>query len=54
MRSASHGDAAHVEKTEDGFVVKFLTNVKAATCGQSAVVYDGEVLVAGGIIEGAI
>lgn len=54
IRSASHGDAAHVEKTEDGFVVKFLTNVKAATCGQSAVVYDGEVLVAGGIIEGAI
>lgn len=51
IRSASNGDAAHVIKTEDGFVVKFLSYVKAATCGQSAVVYDNDVLIAGGIID---
>ena len=51
IRSASNGDAAHVIKTEDGFVVKFLLYVKAATCGQSAVVYDNDVLIAGGIID---
>lgn len=54
IRSASPGEAAHVHETPDGFEVKFLSYVKAATAGQSAVVYDGDIVVAGGIIENAL
>lgn len=50
IRSTSQGDAARAHKTEDGFALEFLTDVKAATPGQSAVVYDGDRVIASGVI----
>lgn len=52
IRSTSPGTEAKVEKTATGFTVRFIAPVKAATEGQSAVVYDGDCVVAGGIITG--
>lgn len=54
IRSTSRGDDATIEKTEKGFTVKFVAPVKAATVGQSAVVYDGDYVIAGGLINQAI
>lgn len=53
IRSASAGVPAYIEQTGNGFTVIFPDYVKAATAGQSAVVYDGERVIAGGIIEKA-
>lgn len=53
IRSASAGVPAYIEQKEDGFTVIFPDYVKSATAGQSAVVYDGERVIAGGIIEKA-
>lgn len=53
IRSTSRGDVCTARKTEDGFVLKFLTPVKAATPGQSAVVYDGDRVIVSGVIERA-
>ena len=48
------GTRAHVLRTDSGFRVDFLEDVKAATRGQSAVVYDSkDRVIAGGIIERA-
>ena len=41
---------AYAEKTENGFRVSFLSFVKGAAPGQSAVVYDDDTVVASGII----
>ncbi|MBR1920305.1 MAG: tRNA 2-thiouridine(34) synthase MnmA [Spirochaetales bacterium] len=54
IRSAHMGTRAHVLRTDSGFRVDFLEDVKAATRGQSAVVYDSkDRVIAGGIIEKA-
>lgn len=53
IRSASAGIDAHVEKTDDGFSLTFLSPAKALTPGQSAVVYSGDAIIASGIIEKA-
>ena len=52
IRSASRGEGAYVRKTgSTSFEVHFLSPVKGVTAGQSCVVYDGDLVVAGGIIE---
>ena len=52
IRSASRGEDAYVRKTgSTSFEVHFLSPVKGVTAGQSCVVYDGDLVVAGGIIE---
>ena len=43
---------AHAERAGDGFRVSFLSYVKGLAPGQSAVVYDGDAVVASGIISG--
>lgn len=53
IRSTSPGIAATAEKTADGFHLHFLMPVKAATPGQSAVVYDGDRVIASAVIESA-
>ncbi len=51
IRSTSPGVPCTAEKTENGFHLTFSTAVKAPTPGQSAVVYDGERVIASAIIE---
>ena len=52
VRSASRGEEARVRKTgPDSFRIDFLTPSRGVTAGQSAVVYDSDLVVAGGIIE---
>ena len=52
IRSASRGEPAYVRKTGDkSFEVHFISPVKGVTAGQSCVVYDDDLVVAGGIIE---
>lgn len=53
IRSASRAISASIEETDTGCVVNFFSDVKAAAAGQSCVIYDGEKVVAGGIIENA-
>ncbi len=54
IRSAHKGTRAHVHASARGFRVDFLEDIKAATRGQSAVVYDSsDRVIAGGIIEDA-
>ncbi len=53
IRSAGYGFPGYVKKIDGGFVVTFPETVKAATAGQSAVVYDGDKIIAGGLIEEA-
>lgn len=50
IRSTSSGAPAFVSSTDEGFRADFLSPVMALTPGQSAVVYDGDVVVASGII----
>ncbi len=50
IRSMAQPAAAHVERNTDGFSVAFSDFVRGAAPGQSAVVYDGDVVVASGII----
>lgn len=51
IRSTSSGEAARAYRTADGFALEFLSPVKAATPGQSTVVYDGDRVIASGVIE---
>lgn len=52
VRSASRGEAAYVEKTGPcSFRVRFRSPSRGVTPGQSCVVYDDDLVVAGGIIE---
>ena len=50
IRSTSPGAEAYVRRTDSGFEVDFLSYVKGAAPGQSAVVYDGERVIASGYI----
>ncbi len=54
IRSTSPGVPATAEKTSGGFNLTFSSAVKAPTPGQSAVVYDGERVIASAIIERAV
>ncbi len=54
IRSTSPGVPCRAEKTEDGFSLTFSSTVKAPTPGQSAVVYDGEKVIASAIIEKSV
>ncbi len=53
IRSTSPGVPCRAEKKDDGFVLTFNSTVKAPTPGQSAVVYDGERVIASAIIDSA-
>ena len=54
VRSASRGEEARIEKTgASSFTVRFASPTRGVTPGQSCVVYDGDLVVAGGIIESA-
>ena len=53
IRSTSPGLDARVRRTDDGFELEFIDYAKGAAPGQSAVVYDGDMVVASGIIESA-
>ena len=50
VRSMSSMLDAHVRRTDDGMVISFLSFAKGVAPGQSAVVYDGDAVVASGII----
>ncbi|MBO8435925.1 MAG: hypothetical protein IAA97_02990, partial [Spirochaetes bacterium] len=50
IRSMATAASANVEKTANGFKVRFLDYVRGAAPGQSAVVYDSDMVVASGII----
>ena len=50
IRSMATAASANVEKTANGFKVRFLDYVRGAAPGQSAVVYDSVMVVASGII----
>ena len=41
---------AHIRVTEDGFEAKFVEPQLSITAGQSAVLYDGDIVLGGGII----
>ena len=47
----SPGADAEVMATADGFDMKFFSYVKGAAPGQSAVVYDGDTVIASGFIR---
>ena len=52
VRSTSRGEAAEIEKLSDSsFRVRFISPSKGVTPGQSCVVYDDDLVVAGGIIK---
>ena len=51
IRSMAKPEEAHLKRTETGFEASFLGYVKGAAPGQSAVVYDGDAVVASGIIS---
>ena len=53
IRSTSPGLDARVRRAGDGFELEFSDYAKGAAPGQSAVVYDGDMVVASGIIESA-
>ena len=53
IRSTSPGLDARVRRAGDGFELEFIDYAKGAAPGQSAVVYDGDMVVASGIIESA-
>lgn len=54
IRSTSPGVPAKAEKTPGGFNLTFSSSVKAPTPGQSAVVYDGDRVIASAVIESAL
>lgn len=55
IRSTAGGARAEVRRTsEDRFEVTFLEALYAAAPGQAAVIYDGDVVLGGGFIEGAM
>ena len=51
IRSTSSGADAYVHSSPSGFSAEFLSYVKGAAPGQSAVVYDGDAVVASGFIS---
>ena len=51
IRSTAAGADSYVHSTPDGFSVEFLSYVKGAAPGQSAVVYDGDRVIASGFIS---
>ena len=51
IRSTASGADAYVRSTPSGFSAEFLSYVKGAAPGQSAVVYDGDMVVASGFIS---
>lgn len=51
IRYRNAGKAARIRPTEDGCHIRFAEAVSALTPGQSAVIYEGDDLVAGGIIS---
>ena len=51
IRSTSRGEDCRAFRTPDGFSLEFISPVKAATPGQSAVVYDGDRVICSGVIE---
>ena len=53
IRSTSRGDVCTAVKVPGGFELHFPSPVKAATPGQSAVVYDGDRVIASAVIEKA-
>ena len=53
IRSTSRGEDCRAFRTPDGFSLEFISPVKAATPGQSAVVYDGDRVICSGVIERA-
>lgn len=53
IRSTDKGNEAHVRAGSDGFSVSFLHPVRGVAPGQSAVVYDGDKVIASGIINEA-
>ncbi len=55
VRSASKGDIAFVEESdEEKIILRFAQPVRAAAKGQSVVIYNGDIVVGGGYIEQAI
>ena len=53
IRSTDKGTESHVERTQSGFSVAFSSPVRGVAPGQSAVVYDGDRVIASGIIDRA-
>jgi len=51
VRYRSQGAAARLSHTDEGLLCTFLAPVDAITPGQSAVFYEGDDLVGGGIIR---
>ena len=51
IRSMDRGTPAHVRETADGFSVDFSSPVRGVAPGQSAVVYDGDLVIASGVIS---
>lgn len=54
LRYSSHDSPCRVIPTDDGVILEFDTPQRAVTPGQAAVLYDGEVVVGGGEIVGAL
>ena len=50
IRSADKGTPAHVSSSRDGFTVSFMVPVRGVAPGQSTVVYDGDRVIASGVI----
>ena len=51
IRSMSEGAPARVRRTDDGIEIRFTESVRGAAPGQSAVVYDGDMVIASAVIE---
>lgn len=51
IRSTDKGTDAHVKTNGNGFSVSFVTPVRGVAPGQSAVVYDGDRVIASGVIS---
>lgn len=55
IRSASNGEAVIVEKSDNhSIVLSFLSPTRAAAKGQSAVIYDKDLVIGGGFITDAV
>ena len=51
IRSMSEGAPARVRRTDGGIEIRFTESVRGAAPGQSAVVYDGDMVIASAVIE---
>jgi tRNA-uridine 2-sulfurtransferase len=54
VRYRQPDQACTLERTADGYLIRFDTPQRAVTPGQSVVLYDGDVCLGGGVIETAI